>query len=143
MLNPRQIEEKYKEYVQNLPECAHDGVINVDLNMLGELGLLQHLDEENVETDDLAQYFHVIESPDKVTLFNEQFLIWIVPKMEGEVPLTYVIIAINAENKTHLEVVFTTSGVYNTPKFVLKVLQYFLIDMLETEATLTAIEKED
>ncbi len=52
-----------------------------------------------------------------------------------------MLIALNAEEKTSLEVVFTTSGVYNTPKYVLKVLQYYLLDMLETEATLTAIEK--
>ncbi len=143
MLNPQQIDELYKEYMQNLSEWAHDGVVNVNLPLLYDLGLVQHLNEDSSETDDLAQYFHVIESPEKVTLFNEHFIIWIVPKMEGESPVTYVIIALNAENKTHLEVVFTTSGVYNTPKFVLKVLQYFLLDMLETEETLTLFEKKE
>jgi len=93
------------------------------------------------DPEDLTQYFHVIESQEKVTLFNEQFLVWIVPKTEQDVPVTYVLIAINAQNKTSLEVVFTTSGVYNTPKYVLKVLQFYLLDMLETEATLTAMEK--
>lgn len=141
MLNPIQIEDLYREYVDNLPQLAHDGVISIDLHVLHELGLIDDFQNDSDDPDDLTQYFHVIESAEKVTLFNEQFIVWIVPRMEQENPITYVIIALNSEDKTHLEVVFTTSGVYNTPKYVLKVLQYFLLDMLETEATLTAIEK--
>lgn len=141
MLNPLQLEELYQEYSQNLGEWAHDGVIQVDLALLQEMNILKTIHEEEDSSDELTQYFHVIESLEKVTLFNEQFVVWIVPKMEGEFPITYVLIALNRGNKTNLEVVFTTSGVYNTPKYVLKVLQNFLIDMIETEATLTSFKK--
>ena len=139
MLNPVQIEDLYREYMDNLSQWAHDGVISVNLKVLHELGLLESDDKTDV--DEITQYFHVIESAEKVTLFNDQFIVWIVPRMEQDVPITYVIIALNSSEKTHLEVVFTTSGVYNTPKYVLRVLQYFLLDMLETEATLTSFEK--
>ena len=142
MLNPLEIENLYTQYTENLSQLAHDGVIHVDLHLLHALGLLEDFQDEKEDTDDLTQYFHVMESAEKVTLFNEQFLTWIVPKMEGDNPITYVIIALNSHNQTHLEVVFTTSGVYNTPKYVLRVLQHFLLDMLETEATLTAMEKD-
>lgn len=141
MLNPIQLEESYKEYTNNLGDFAHDGVINVDLHILHELGLLGTLHEDEDQVDDLTQYFHVIESVEKVTLFNEQFVIWIIPKTEQEVPTTYVLIALCQNEKPNLEIVFTTGGIYNTPKYVLKVLQHFLIDVLETEATLTSIEK--
>ena len=141
MLNPAEIENYYKQFMANLADLAHDGIVSVDLSLLHELNLLKDPDQIKDDPEDLTQYFHVIENQDKVTLFNEQFLVWIVPKTEQEVPLTYVLIALNAPNKTSLEVVFTTAGVYNTPKYVLKVLQYYLLDMLETEATLTAIEK--
>lgn len=141
MLNPNKIEEIYQEYSQDLSQWVPDGILSVDLNLLHELGLLDNLSDDHNNQDDFTQYFHVLETPEKVTLFNENFLIWIVPKMEEENPITYVMIALNSENAAHLEVVFTTSGVYNTPKFVLKVLQYYLLDMLETEATLTAYEK--
>jgi hypothetical protein len=77
-----------------------------------------------------------------VTLFNEQFIIWIIPKVESEAPVTYVMIALNQQDNPHLEIVFTTHGVYNTPRYVLKVLQHFLMDMLETEETLTSLEKD-
>lgn len=141
MLNPIQLEEAYQEYTGNLGNWAHDGVITIDLPMLHELGLLEHLPDDPDESEDLTQYFHVIESIEKVTLFNEQFVIWIIPKTEEENPMTYVLIALCGSEKPTLEVVFTTSGVYNTPRYVLKVLQFFLIDMIETEATLTSIEK--
>jgi len=142
MLNPLQLEEFYQTFSQNLSDLSHDGIIEVDLALLHEMGILESIYEEEDATDELTQYFHVIESLEKVTLFNEQFVVWIVPKMEGEIPITYALIAINQANQPRLEVVFTTAGVYNTPKYVLKVLQNFLIDMLETEATLTSFKKE-
>lgn len=141
MLSPTEIDELYKNYCENLMELAHDGIMNVDLGLLHELGILDALHEDNEDPNDLTQYFHVIESVEKVTLFNDQFLIWIIPKMEEEIPITYVMIAMEEEEKMHLEIVFTTAGVYNTPQYVLKVLQHFIVDMLDTEATLMAIEK--
>lgn len=141
MRTPAELEDLYKEYTENLVNWAHDGIISVDLNLLNELNLLEDSGIDN-SSDDLTQYFHVIESMEKVTLFNEQFSIWIVPKNEVEVPMTYVFVASNAGDLSRLELVFTTSGVYNTPKFVLKVLQRFLVDMLETQATLTEIERD-
>lgn len=141
MLNPIQLEEIFQQITGNLGDWAHDGIIHVDLTLLHEIGLLEHLQDDQDDPDDLTQYFHVIESAEKVTLFNEQFSIWIVPKMDQENPTTYVFIALNHKDNPTLEVVFTTTGIYNTPKYVLKVLQHFLLDMLETEATLSAIEK--
>lgn len=142
MLNPTQIEELYQKFMGNLADWAHDGIISVDLQFLQEQNLLSTLQDEQEEPDDLTQYFHVIESVEKVTLFNEQFVVWIIPRMEGDQPVTYVLIALNHPETAHLEIVFTTHGVYNTPRYVLKVLQHYLLDMLETEATLTAFEKE-
>lgn len=141
MLNPVQIEETYKEFMGHLGDWAHDGITHIDLLFLHESGLLQILQEDKSDPDDLTQYFHVIESVEKVTLFNEQFIVWIIPKMDGDQPITYVMIALNYPDKAHLEIVFTTRGVYNTPRHVLKVLQHFLVDMLETEETLISIEK--
>ena len=141
MLNPAEIEETFKQFVAHIADRAHDGIVPIDLKFLHESGLLQSLQNETSDSDDLTQYFHVIESMEKVTLFNEQFIVWISPKMDNDQPLTYVMIALNHTDKPHLEIVFTTQGVYNTPKHVLQVLQHFLVDMLETEETLTSIEK--
>jgi hypothetical protein len=142
-MNPAELEKAYQEYMHHLDQWAHDGILQVDLPLLHECNILESFDEETEDEDDLTQYFHVIESIDKVTLFNEQFIVWIVPKMQEENPLTFVLIALRDGNdQPHLELVFTTQGVYNTPKFVLKVLQHFLIDMLETEAAIDNIKKK-
>ncbi|HSX38496.1 MAG TPA: hypothetical protein VLE95_06670 [Chlamydiales bacterium] len=141
MLNPLQIEETYKQFTGDLSRWVHDGILTIDLHTLHEQGLLDSLQEDHGDPDDLTQYFHVIESVEKVTLFNEQFIVWIVPKMEEDQPMTLVMIALNHPDKATLEIVFSTKGVYNTPRYVLKVLQYFLADMLDTEETLTSFEK--
>lgn len=141
MLNPIQIEELYQKFADNLPEWAHDGIIQIDLKFLHGENILHSLQENIGDPDDLTQYFHVIESPEKVTLFNEQFIVWIIPKVEESTPSTSVMIALNHPADATLEIVFKTQGVYNTPRHVLKVLQHFLVDMLETEATLTSFEK--
>lgn len=140
MMNPAHIEEKYKEFLTHLGDLAHDGIVDIDLKFLHETALLQSLNNEEEDLDDLTQYFHVLESAEKVTLFNDQFLVWILPKLEEEQPITYVMIALNYPEHAHLEVVFTTRGIYNTPRYVLKVLQNYLLEMLETEATISAIE---
>ena len=141
MVDPKKIEKIYKTFTEDLSQCIHEDVVDIDLKLLQALGLLGNIHEEDKSQDDFTQYFHVIETPEKVTLFNEQFIIWIVPKMEEEIPITYVMIALNHETTPHLEIIFTTKGIYNTPKYVLKILQHYLIDMLETEETLTAYEK--
>ncbi len=63
--------------------------------------------------------------------------------MENNEPITYVMISLNYPDKAILDMVFTTKGVYNTPRHVLEVLQYFLLDMLETEATLSSMENNN
>lgn len=143
MLNPAQIEEAFKEFMGDLPKCAHDGIIKIDLRFLHNFGILQSLQEDDSDPDDLTQYFHVIESVEKVTLFNEQFVVWIIPRMERAGPTTCVLIAMNHQGKARLEIAFTTNGVYNTPHYVLRILQHFLIDVLETEEAVLSIEKNN
>ena len=143
MLSPILIEESYKKFMSDLSQHAHDGIIYVNLHFLHELGLLNWLHDEKDSRDDLTQYFHVIESADKVSLFNDQFVVWIIPRMEKDTATTLVLIALNHQDNLNLEIVFSTSGVYNTPPYVLKILQHFLLDVLETEATLLSMEKTE
>ena len=141
MMTPSELEEAFVEFSQNLSKHAPDGVISVDLDTLNELGLLKHDKIDHVTThEDLMHYFHVLETPDKVTLFNEQFAVWILPKMLKDTSLTMTFIALLQHNKPHLEIVFSTSGVYNTPKFILKILDHFLTEVTDTEAIISSID---
>src|SRR5581483_6538300 len=116
MINPVHLEESYKEFSQDLQKWVPDGIISVNLSLLNELGLLNNAYFEQAAPDNISHYFHVIETADKVTLFNEQFAIWIVPRSEDPVSSTLTFIALIQNSKPHLEIVFANAGVYNTPK---------------------------
>ena len=110
------------------------------MSLLEETGLLTHVSfEEDNNQEQLPHYFHVIETADKVTLFNHQFAIWIVPKIVDENPTTIVMISLITNGRPHLEIVFSTKGVYNTPKFVLRLLKYYLSEVIDTEEAISSI----
>lgn len=140
--NPTELEDSYNEFTKNFQKYMPDGIISVDLQLLSNMGLLNNAELEQPAPDNLAHYFHVVETPDKVTLFNEQFAVWIVPQMIDNVSTTMTFIALMQQQKPHLEIVFSTTGVYNTPKYILKILQHFLTEVQDTEAIITSIDKK-
>ena len=143
MINPIVLEDAYKEFSQNLKKWIPDGIIHVDLRLLHELGLLNSAElEHSVNRANLTLYL-TYQTPDKVTLFNDQFAIWIVPEVIDEVPTTTTLISLLQSNKPRLEIVYTTSGVYNTPKYILKILQHFLKEVQDTEAVILSIGKKN
>ena len=142
MINPTALEEAYQEFNKDLKKWIPDGILDVDLRLLNELGLLNHQELEHTVSDaELTQYFHILETPEKVTLFNEQFAVWIVPQLINDIPTTLTLIALLTLQKPRLEIAYTTCGVYNTPKYILKVLQHFLTEVQDTEALLSSIDK--
>ncbi len=143
MINPNILEEAFQEYSKDLSKWVPDGIIHVDLKLLNDLGLLNNAElEHSVSDAHLNHYFHIIETPDKVTLFNEQFAIWIVPQLVEDNPSTMTLIALLQNNKPHLEIVYLTNGVYNTPKYILKILQHFITEVQDTEAVISSIGKK-
>lgn len=144
MINPSALEEAYHEFSEDLSKWIPDGVTVVDLKLLSSLGLLNSKElEHSVNEANLTLYFHIIETPDKVTLFNEQFAIWIIPQLVDDLPTTTTMIALLHAEKPHLEIVYTTSGVYNTPKYILKILQHFLTEVQDTEEIISSIGKKE
>lgn len=143
MNNPVKLEEAFQKFMKGFPKTVPDGIITVDLKLLNDLDLLHcgELSEENSQ-EEFPHHFHVIETQDKVTLFNDLFGIWIVPKLIDEIPTTFVLISMIRAEELHLEVVFSTAGIYNTPKFVLKVLRYYLTEVIETEETISSMGRE-
>jgi len=141
MINPTELEKAYQAFTENLGKWMPDGIIDVNLSLLNELGILNPAQLEQ-SSPDITHLFHVVETPDKVTLFNEQFAIWIVPKLVNDIPQTLTYIALLQSAKPHLEIVFSTAGVYNTPKYILKVLQHFLTEVQDTEAIISSMNKK-
>lgn len=137
MLNPQEIEEYYEEYINNLYRYLPDGMVTVDLLLLQELELLSY--EEDKEEGLLSFSFYVIESEEKLTLFNQKFVVWIVPLLIEHTPFTYSLVAVNEGGQLRLEMGFTTQGIYNHSGLILKILEKFLEEIEENEKELLKI----
>lgn len=143
MIGPNELEDSFQEFSKNFGKWVPDGIIPVNLTLMHELGLLHHAQFDQNASDNFTHFFHVVETQEKVTLFNEQFAVWIVPKLIDDSPTTLTFIALLGSNqKAHLEIVFSTTGVYNTPRYILKVLQHFITEVIDTEAVISAIDKK-
>jgi hypothetical protein len=140
MENPTILEACYRRYMNNLTKWLPDGVIDVNLETLQKLNLLNF--HNKTEDYALNRYFQVVESDEKLTLVNEDFIVWIVPVKSKKIPSTYTLIALNKENDVRLELAFSTSGVYNHSHLVLRLLEKYLLEIQNTEEQLAKLEKQ-
>lgn len=134
------IEEHYNKYKNDITKWIPEGIIDVNIETLQKYGLLSYHDRKKYDPH-LTRYFHVIESNEKITLINELFVVWIVPDKIYHVPITYVLIALNKGEYPHLEMAFSTSGVYNSSNLVLRVLEKILEEVQDTEDSLSSLWK--
>jgi hypothetical protein len=132
MNHPSLLDACFKKYVKNLIHWLPDGVISVDLDLLHHLNLLHYYNKEHNDPT-LTRYFHVVDSGDKITLVNDEFVIWIVPDKINNKPITYTLIALNKNEAVQLELAFATSGIYNNSKLVLRILEKYLFEIQTTE----------
>lgn len=129
------IEAYYKQFTADISQWLPEDVIEVNLELLKQLNLLNY-NETEFHNPALTRYFHVIESDEKITLINDDFIVWIVPEKMNDTPITYTFIAFNEEMQPQLELCFVTSGVYNTSRLVLRLLEKFLSEIEENQKLL-------
>jgi hypothetical protein len=141
MHNIALLEENYKKFISNLAFWAPESLYVVNLNLLYDLNLLHFQPFTEKRDPNLTRYFHIIEASEKITLVNDEFIVWIKPDRLEERAITYTLIALNkGDQEPHLELVFLASGIYNTSRLVLRILEKFLIDVQETEVLLSKLE---
>jgi hypothetical protein len=131
------LEATYKKVIQNPSEFLPDGIVIVDIEILKNLGLLYCNEPPNHTQSRFTPQFHALEATDKITLYNEQFVIWMVPQMINDIPCTLTLIALNDGPDLNLEAGFVTTGVYNTSKHVLRILDRMLEEIRENEEYLS------
>ncbi|TXI36437.1 MAG: hypothetical protein E6Q59_09410 [Nitrosomonas sp.] len=141
MNNIERLEVCYKKFVKDLAKCLPDGMIDIDITLLQEYKLLNFEEELGQGEDDLTRYFHVIETDEKITLVNDQFAIWIVPENSNDVSKTFTFIALNNGKEPKLETAFYVTGVYNTSRLVLRVLEKLLKEIMENEEAMNQLKK--
>jgi len=139
MNNPSVLEACYKKYMKNITKWLPDGIIDVNLDLLHHLDLLHYQNKDPHEAG-ITRYFHVVESEDKLTLANEDFVVWIVPEKLESTPVTYTLIALNHNDHLQLELAFSTTGVYNNSHLVLRLLERYLLEIQSTEDLLTRLK---
>lgn len=137
------IEESFNKFIKKLDDWIPDGIYVVNLELLHHFDLLHFQPLEDHDKDPLSnRYFHILETFEKMTLINDEFIIWIIPDKNDQSSVTHTLIALNkGEIGPQLEAAFITSGVYNHSRMVLKILEKFLIEIHETEITLSKIQK--
>lgn len=140
-MDPTQLEKAYQEYTKTVHGLL-DGITPINIYFLNELNLLNSTSFEK-DTSSLEQKYNVIESKEKVTLFNEKFAIWIVPQTHTEESTTLTMVAKTEKESPKLEFAFTASGVYNTPKFILRVLQEKIEDIIDTDNIISSLGDEN
>lgn len=135
------LEECYKKFIKNISYWSPESIISIDLGLLHHFDLLKYHHPYRHDNT-LTRYFHVVETNEKITLVNDDFVIWIVPEKTKDILTTYCLVALNRNEEPHLELVFLASGVYNTSYLVLRVLEKFLLEIQDTEDSLARIKNE-
>ncbi len=142
MPNPGKLERAFEEFFSDLSFFNHDGIINIDLPFLRDHNLLNCNDQDQDLLQQHPFYFHVIEEEDKVTLFNHQFAVWIVPQQGETDKETLTLIAYIEDETPLLDLVFRTAGIYNSPKYILRALRHFLREIMDNEDVLQKMIEE-
>lgn len=135
MHNVPLIEEYFKKFIKNIHLLSNESYVNIDLQLLHQFGLLDYYKSTSYDPS-LTRYFQVLETTEKITLINDEFIVWIVPEKIGNIAHTYTLIALNLPDGPILELVFVNSGIFNTSRLVLRVLEKFLREIEENEKIL-------
>lgn len=135
------IDLQYQKFTKDLNRYLPDGLIQVDIDLLQELDLVNFHSQKN--DPGFTRYFQVSETDEKITLINEQHIVWIVPEKHEEESFTYILIALNHFEEPHLELAFSVSGAYNTSRLVLRLLEKYLMEIQENEDSLKAFTKSE
>lgn len=136
------IELYFQQFIQEIWERPGDDMIEITLPLLQKMDLINDLDPSQ-DDPSLTRYFQVVETEEKITLINEEFIIWIVPDHIEDESITYTLIATNGLEIPQLELCFITSGVYNNSKLVLRVLEKFLEEIQENEKLIDGYQQEE
>ncbi|AHH23225.1 hypothetical protein C6H88_04330 [Chlamydia muridarum str. Nigg] len=89
--------------------------------------------------DGAVNDFIVSESSDKLTLFNTNFAVWLVPGLINGEAVTRGYIALNQDMKFSPELAFEASGKYNNSSLILEALRRYLYDIRDTEKELRSL----
>lgn len=140
MVSVEKLNEYFDYLSNNTQELLPDGILDINLKTLQNL----HLLSENTEgtTPQASTMLQAVESGDKITLFNERFVLWIAPQRNSEEPTTFVYVARRMNDQIKPELGFKTQGIHNRSKVIVRLIDHFLTEIQETDELLSQLEGE-
>lgn len=138
MVNLDQLEAFFEYLSFHTVEALPDGVHDVSIKTLHNLRLLS--DDTPGEALPVAHFLQAIESESKITLFNDHFVLWIVPNNELTPPATTTFIAKRSTDSLKPEMAFKTTGIYNRSKTILRLIERYLTEIQETDSLLSHLQ---
>lgn len=139
MVTIDQLDTYFETLSQHTQDFLPDGILDITIKTLNTLHLLK--EEPSKEEIQPSHLLQAVESEGRITLFNERFALWIVPQVGAEPSSTIVYIATHQEGDVKAELGFRTSGIHNKSKTILRLIDRFLADILETDSLLSQLEK--
>ncbi|MEG0037018.1 MAG: hypothetical protein RSB82_01015 [Victivallaceae bacterium] len=142
-MDPEYLDRVYHKYISNLKQFIPEGFQDIkDVSGVGSNELLADYDC-GFGVDKLHYNFFVMESLDKLTLFNKKFTVWIVPEILNSESITYCLIALNKGGDIKPEVAFKAIGRHNRSDVILKFLENSLSEIDENERELSSFYEDD
>ncbi|WP_348663598.1 hypothetical protein [Chlamydia vaughanii] len=127
------LEEFYRRSICNKGAAFPEGFMDI-------ADVLSHTTPElkiDPDSDRPANDFIIAESADKLTLFNADFAVWLVPELVQGETVTRGYIALYRSGGAYTpELAFQASGEYNQSALILEALQLYLQDIKDTESVL-------
>lgn len=128
----------FEQAMKEFPHLPKEAIIEVDIKLLDSVGLTNEGEYTN-PNEAFERSFKVMESGSRITLYNQQFVIWIIPELLDSIPATYALIALRDHEKMKLEVVFLARGAFNSSRLVLRLLDRYLAEIQENEEIIQRI----
>lgn len=134
-----ELNRAFDKVMLEFPHQPPESIIEVNLDLLDSIGLTD--EGEYINPDEaFERSFKVMESANRITLYNSQFVIWVIPELIGGMPATYALIGIRERDSVKLEVVFLARGPFNSSRLVLRLLDRYLTDIQENEEIIHKME---
>lgn len=135
-----QLDAFFQKLSNQTGDLFPDGIVDINVKVLHDLHLLSE-DPPTIHEAPPSSLLQAIESSGKITLYNEKFALWIVPQANTFPPTTITFIARRNGETITPEVAFRTQGIHNRSKTILRLIDRFLIEILETESVIARLEE--
>lgn len=134
------LEASFEKWIEEAEGKGLDILYQVDMPLLERMGVVK---EGSIVQDYPTgeRKFSVIQGLDKMTLYNEQFVVWIVPQNVDDKAASLVWIAQFSKLSEGILMGFLAKGPLNNSKIVLRLLEAFLEEIEETDKLISNLEK--